>query len=130
MLRDLCFSWLIAAAPCFAIDTMQTDRRAQIKWSGTEDTYATARSSFTLRRSFLVAVACTIVPAFASDVLAQSGPLVGSAAFGDWRTDKPGVSRLIRPEDLPRVGATPSSANVSRVVRRPPGLSPRVPAGF
>src|SRR4051794_10583744 len=83
-----------------------------------------------LRRSFLVAVACTIVPAFASDVLAQSGPLVGSAAFGDWRTDKPGVSRLIRPEDLPRVGATPSSANVSRVVRRPPGISPRVPAGF
>jgi glucose/arabinose dehydrogenase len=83
-----------------------------------------------LRPSYLVAAACIIVTAFAGDALAQSGPLVGSAAFGDWRADKPGVSRLIRPEELPRPGATPSSANVSRVVRRPSGMSPRVPAGF
>jgi glucose/arabinose dehydrogenase len=62
--------------------------------------------------------------------LAQSGPLAGIAAFGDWRTDKPGVSRLIKPEDLPRPGATPSSANVSHVVPRPPAASPQVPAGF
>src|SRR5260221_12014646 len=62
--------------------------------------------------------------------LAQSGPLSGTAAFGDWRTDKPGVSRLIRPEDLPRPGATPSSANVSRVVPRPSAAVPQVPAGF
>src|ERR1700738_283330 len=62
--------------------------------------------------------------------LAQSGPLSGTAAFGDWRTDRPGVSRLIRPEDLPRPGATPSSANVSRVVKRPSDALPQVPAGF
>src|ERR1700676_257133 len=62
--------------------------------------------------------------------LAQSGPLSGTAAFGDWRTDRPGVSRLIRPEDLPRPGATPSSANVSRVVPRPSAAVPQVPAGF
>jgi glucose/arabinose dehydrogenase len=62
--------------------------------------------------------------------LAQSGPLLGTAAFGDWRTDRPGVSRLIRPEDLPRPGATPSSANVSRVVKRPSDALPQVPAGF
>jgi glucose/arabinose dehydrogenase len=62
--------------------------------------------------------------------LAQSGPLLGTAAFGDWRTDRPGVTRLIKPEDLPRPGATPSSANVSHVVKRPSDALPQVPAGF
>ena len=64
------------------------------------------------------------------EALAQSGPLVGAAAFGDWRADTPGVSRLIRPQDLPRPGATRSYANTSRVVRRPPAAIPQVPAGF
>jgi glucose/arabinose dehydrogenase len=62
--------------------------------------------------------------------LAQSGPLLGTAAFGDWRTDRPGLSRMIKPEDLPPPGATPSSANVSRVVKRPSDALPQVPAGF
>src|SRR5258708_13019731 len=62
--------------------------------------------------------------------LSQSAPLVGPAAFGDWRADRPGVSRLIKPDDLPRPGATPSSANVSRVVPRPPAALPQVPSGF
>jgi glucose/arabinose dehydrogenase len=62
--------------------------------------------------------------------LAQSGPLVGSAAFGDWRGDGPGVRRLIRPKDLPRPGATPSTANFSHLVPRQPGFIPQVPAGF
>jgi glucose/arabinose dehydrogenase len=61
---------------------------------------------------------------------AQQTPLVGAAAFGDWRDDKPGVSRLIKPEDLPRPGATASAANVARVVPRPPSAVPQVPAGF
>src|SRR4030088_1416487 len=73
----------------------------------------------------LLLAAAVIVPA-----MAQSGPLVGTAAFGDWRSDKPGVSRLIRPEDLPKPGATPSAANVSRVVPRPSATMPQVPAGF
>jgi glucose/arabinose dehydrogenase len=68
--------------------------------------------------------------AVAGHALAQAAPLLGSAAFGDWRTDRPGVSRLIRPEDLPRPGATPSSANVSHIARRPSGALPQVPAGF
>jgi glucose/arabinose dehydrogenase len=73
----------------------------------------------------LLLAAAVIVPA-----MAQSGPLVGTAAFGDWRSDKPGVSRLIRPEGLPKPGATPSAANVSRVVPRPSSTMPQVPAGF
>src|ERR1700676_5019707 len=68
--------------------------------------------------------------AFIVPAMAQSGRLVGTAAFGDWRADKPGVSRLIKPEDLPKPGATPSAANVSRVVPRPSSMMPQVPAGF
>ena len=60
----------------------------------------------------------------------QSEPLSGAAAFGDWRADKPGLVRIIRPEDLPRPGATPSAANVSRVIARPATAVPQVPAGF
>jgi glucose/arabinose dehydrogenase len=61
---------------------------------------------------------------------AQSRSLVGIAAFGDWRTDKPGLGRLIRPEDLPKSGATPSVANGPHVVPRPPTTITQVPAGF
>src|ERR1700694_1585856 len=75
------------------------------------------------RASYWMAAYVVVAGTGVCGALAQSGPLVGSATFGDWRGDKPGVSRLIRPEDLPRPGATPSSANVSRVV-------PQVPAGF
>src|ERR1700730_15466364 len=84
-----------------------------------------------LHRSYLMAapLAATVF-AGAGLALAQSGPLLGTAAFGDWHADKPGVSRLIRPEDLPRPGATPSSANVSHVVPRPAAAVPQVPAGF
>ena len=71
-----------------------------------------------------------IGPTFVQQAMAQSAPLTGNAAFGDWRSDKPGVSRLIRPEDLPKPGATPSSANVPHVVARPAAAVPRVPAGF
>jgi glucose/arabinose dehydrogenase len=81
--------------------------------------------------SYLMAAAlAATVFAGAGLARAQSEPLVGAAAFGDWRADKPGVSRLIRPEDLPRPGATPSSANFSRVMPRPPTAVLRVPAGF
>jgi glucose/arabinose dehydrogenase len=76
----------------------------------------------------LVALVCA--SAGVDHARAQSEPLVGPAAFGDWRADRPGVSRLIKAEDLPRPGATPSSANVSRIVPRPPAALPQVPPGF
>jgi glucose/arabinose dehydrogenase len=75
-------------------------------------------------------LAAVALGAGVSQAAAQSGPLLGAAAFGDWRLDKPGLSRLIRPKDLPRPGATPSSANAARVVARPPGAVPQVPSGF
>jgi glucose/arabinose dehydrogenase len=60
----------------------------------------------------------------------QSNVLTGTAAFGDWRDDRPGVVRHIRPADLPKPGATAFSANVSHVVGRPAAARPQVPAGF
>jgi glucose/arabinose dehydrogenase len=76
------------------------------------------------------ALALLFAATFVLPASAQPAPLVGAAAFGDWRGDEPGVSRLIRPEDLPRPGATPSAANVVRVFPRPASAVPQVPAGF
>src|ERR1700730_3788010 len=75
-------------------------------------------------------LALLMAAAFVVPAMAQSERLVGTAAFGDWRADQPGVIRLIRPEDLPKPGATPSTANVSHVVPRPSTAMPQVPAGF
>ncbi|SHG01397.1 PQQ-dependent sugar dehydrogenase [Bradyrhizobium erythrophlei] len=60
----------------------------------------------------------------------QSGPLVGAAAFGDWRSDAPGLRRTIRPDDLPKPGATPSVAAFPHVVPRPSTAIPHAPPGF
>ena len=58
-----------------------------------------------------------------------SGTLLkGKAAFGSWRQDKPGLRRLIKPQDLPPVGK--STPNFSEVAPVPPGAKPRVPPGF
>jgi len=75
---------------------------------------------------------CTAAVLFAGTgyASAQSAVLTGEAAFGDWRTDRPGVVRHIRPADLPKPGATASASNSSRVVPRPPSAAPQVPAGF
>src|SRR5436305_5347430 len=56
--------------------------------------------------------------------------LTGAAAFGDWRTDRPGVTRHITANDLPKPWATPSAGNGSRIVQRPAGAKPQVPDGF
>jgi hypothetical protein len=75
-------------------------------------------------------LALILAAAFNAPAIAQSGPLIGTAAFGDWRADRPGVIRLIKPADLPKPGATPSSANVSHVAGRPRSALPQVPDGF
>jgi glucose/arabinose dehydrogenase len=71
-----------------------------------------------------------ILAAWPGIAFGQTESLVGAAAFGDWRSDKPGLSRLIRPEDLPRPGATPSVANFAHIVQRSPNAVPQAPAGF
>ena len=60
----------------------------------------------------------------------ESATRVGAAAFGDWRSDAPGVRRKLTQTDLPAPGASRSAANPSWVVARPAGALPRAPAGF
>jgi glucose/arabinose dehydrogenase len=54
----------------------------------------------------------------------------GSAAFGGWRDDAPGVVRKITADGLAAPFATRSSSQAPSVVARPAGAAPRVPPGF
>jgi len=81
-----------------------------------------------LRRHPLFWLTAVFAATGVGHALAQSDVLAGPAAFGDWHASKPGVSRLIRPEDLPKPGA--SSANGPHIIPRPPAAVPQVPAGF
>jgi glucose/arabinose dehydrogenase len=50
--------------------------------------------------------------------------------FTDFRYEKPGTTRKITLRDLPQPFATASAGNGPRVVARPEGAWPQVPAGF
>jgi glucose/arabinose dehydrogenase len=54
----------------------------------------------------------------------------GTAAFGDWSTDAPGVRRKITVADLPPPFATESAGNFPHVVAPPAGAMPKVLPGF
>ncbi len=74
-------------------------------------------------------LAASVLLSFAAKA-ADPPVLTGEAAYGDWRQDAPGVRRHITAADLPKPYATRSSANPSRVMRRPAGALPKVPPGF
>lgn len=59
-----------------------------------------------------------------------SGTRIGRSAFGDFKTDAPGVRRKITTADLPKPFATESVRNTSKVVEAPAGAHLTVPAGF
>jgi glucose/arabinose dehydrogenase len=82
------------------------------------------------RDGFLICFAVALAAGSVTQADAQSSPLTGGAAFGDWRADRPGTVRLIKPEDLPAPGATPSVSNGSHVLKRPADAVPQVPVGF
>jgi glucose/arabinose dehydrogenase len=56
--------------------------------------------------------------------------LVGKAAYGDWRSDAPGLRRYIRSPDLPAPYASTSTANNASVVAKPADARLNVPLGF
>jgi glucose/arabinose dehydrogenase len=64
-------------------------------------------------------------PAKAADELRT-----GIAAVGDYRSDAPGVRRLITVKDLPAPYSSPTVDNGPRLVPRPAGAFPKVPGGF
>ena len=61
---------------------------------------------------------------------AESPMRTGAAAFGDWRSDAPGVQRKITAADLPKPNATPGASATPRIVARPAGARLAAPAGF
>jgi glucose/arabinose dehydrogenase len=79
-----------------------------------------------------VDVSRMMVPAclLAGCAAAQAEPVLqGKDAFGSWQADKPGLVRLIRPQDLPKPGASPSVASPARLAARGRAV-PQVPEGF
>jgi glucose/arabinose dehydrogenase len=87
-----------------------------------------------MRRPFpaIIAISATAIASLAAiPLLAQTaaGLLEGTAAFGDWHADRPGVRRLIRPQDLPAPDLAQSARNVVRTVHRT-DQKPIVPNGF
>ncbi len=77
-----------------------------------------------LARCLIAVLALTASAAAAQDVR------TGAAAYGDWRTDQPGVWRHLTPADMPAPHATRSASNSPSVVSRPEDARLRVPAGF
>jgi glucose/arabinose dehydrogenase len=66
----------------------------------------------------------------ATPALADEAVRTGAAAFGDWRTDAPGVRRLITLADLPAPYATKSAAFRSQRAARTGVDVPKAPPGF
>src|SRR5262245_47481752 len=57
------------------------------------------------------------------------GVLEGRAAFGDWHADRPGLRRIIKPQDLPSPQPSASVTNMVRVSHRT-DQKRLVPSGF
>jgi len=77
-----------------------------------------------------LAGAAVLVATTALAQLADQPVLTGKRAFGDWKADRPGVRRLIKPQDLPAPYLTRSSSNGAGLADRPEGAKPLVPPGF
>jgi glucose/arabinose dehydrogenase len=74
--------------------------------------------------SSLAALLATTVLALADDVR------TGKAAYGDWQTDSPGVTRKITVNDLNAPLETPVTANRSKVVAKPADAALKTMPGF
>jgi glucose/arabinose dehydrogenase len=61
---------------------------------------------------------------------AAADTLTGSAAYGDWRSDAPGVVRKLTVADLPPPGDTPSKTAPSSIAPRPAGAELKTLPGF
>ena len=68
--------------------------------------------------------------AFVQRVPRRDQTLTGSAAYRDWRSDRPGIRRRIGIDDMPSPMATEAATSLPIVVKRPDEASPKVPPGF
>ena len=71
----------------------------------------------------LALLGCVALPAGAAT-------LSGQAAYGDWRSDAPGVVRHITPADMPDRGASPIGVALPSVVARPADARIKTLPGF
>jgi glucose/arabinose dehydrogenase len=76
------------------------------------------------------AIAAIVVLSAAAAANGPDAVRTGPEAYGDWRSDAPGVRRLITAADLPQPYTTRSTANPPGHAPRPPGAFPQVPTGF
>jgi glucose/arabinose dehydrogenase len=73
-----------------------------------------------IMRRFTFGTASSLAALLATTVLALADDLrTGKAAYGDWQTDAPGVTRKITVNDLNAPLETPVTANRSKVVAKP-----------
>ncbi|WP_315919108.1 sorbosone dehydrogenase family protein [Mesorhizobium sp. SP-1A] len=78
-------------------------------------------------------VACGVVVFAAGCAVAfaqEQNVLKGKAAFGDWRADRPGAVRLIRPQDLPEPTPGQSASNGPGRAQMPKNARLHLPPGF
>ncbi|MBS0242119.1 MAG: sorbosone dehydrogenase family protein [Proteobacteria bacterium] len=71
-----------------------------------------------------------LVAGFATPSFAEEPVRRGAAAFGDWRSDAPGVRRHITADALPKPYATKSASHPPHIVKPPTGIAPKLPPGF
>jgi glucose/arabinose dehydrogenase len=82
-----------------------------------------------MRMTICAALAAAgILSAAGGPLRAQDAVLTGTAAYGDWTKDAPGVWRKFVATDLPKP-STPGQS-ISNLVPRPPDASPRLLPGF
>jgi len=68
--------------------------------------------------------------ALAAAASAAEPVLKGTEAFGDWRADRPGVVRLITPQDLQPPAPSQSASNGPERAKMPKNVKLRLPPGF
>ncbi|UVK39599.1 sorbosone dehydrogenase family protein [Mesorhizobium sp. AR10] len=84
-----------------------------------------------IRFAGLAAIPVAFLLATTSFAQQSDQPLLkGEAAFGDWHADRPGVRRLIRPEDLHAPFVTESASNGPGLAERPEDAKLQLPPGF
>ena len=82
--------------------------------------FGIVRYSFTIVATFCVAALC--------GERAFGQVLKGEAAYGGWHDDRPGLRRLLTPQDLPPIEKP--TYGLAQVVPIPTGARPQVPDGF
>ncbi len=86
--------------------------------------------SYSLPTAAATVAVCAFVAAMPLAAETGPAPLQGKAAFGDWRSDNPGVRRLIKPQDLPAPDPGSAVRNTVTKVHRTEAQKPVVPKGF